>query len=370
MFLIKRLVERGYEVTAFDQNIKAPGKRYCKNFNSISTWDSLEAIKWLEKLGLEFVGVGCFSYGNAIITQQQIISHFGLGACISPNIVYLCGNKRLLRNRLEQIGLSTLEEYVVKETPDFYTLNSDKYVVKGILGGASADVKVVSKRELCVLLKYGQLRQTDLVQEYLHGSEYRIVSLIQGQKIKFIAVLKRENIENICLIARYVPVAYQISKFVDLVSRLIDRLNLRDTALKVDVIEKDSTGSMEILEVDFGIPGDYFENIVAPEVYCYDYIDNYINLIVGLPVEEHNGFLNKGYYFDWIFNLGKSLRSICYKDIEQKISRLIKDFSILKVKEDGELVGNPKSNIDVICCLLHKSPNVSHSNILKTLDFY
>lgn len=369
MFLIKRLVHRGYKVVAFDQNIKAPGKRYCTSFNSISTWDSLKAINWLEKLGIEFDGAGCFSYGNAIITQQQIIAYFGLGESISSDIVNLCGNKRILRNKLEQISLSTLEEYVVKETPDSHTFHSDKYIIKGILGGASADVEVVSKQELCVLLKNGRLRQTDLIQEYLHGNEYRIASLIQGQKIKFLAVLKRENIRNTCFIARYVPVANQTSRFIDLVSHLIDRLNLKDAALKVDVIEKDSTGSLEILEVDFGIPGDYFEDIIAPEVYSYDYIDNYINLVVGLPVEEHNGFISQGYCFDWIFNFSESERNICYKDIKQKVNSLIKDFSILKIKKEGELVDNPKSNVDVICGLLHKSSDVSQLNILKVLDF-
>ena len=60
---------------------------------------------------------------------------------------------------------------------------------------------------------------------------------------------------------------------------------------------------IEILEIDFGIGGDYFETIISPKCYSYDFIDNYINLMLGLPVDEKT--LDNELCFDYIYNINK-----------------------------------------------------------------
>ena len=74
--LIKRLVERGYNVISFDKNINAPGKHLSYIFNNISTCDYNNSVQWIDSLKLNVEGVLCFSYGKALVTQQKIIEHF------------------------------------------------------------------------------------------------------------------------------------------------------------------------------------------------------------------------------------------------------------------------------------------------------
>lgn len=86
--------------------------------------------------------------------------------------------------------------------------------------------------------------------------------------------------------------------------------------MKIDLI-KDKQRN-EIIELDFGIPGDYFETYISKYFYNYDYVGNYINFILGLPVQEDNvNHEGKYSYFDYIYNISSNPFTIDYSLIEK-----------------------------------------------------
>jgi|GEM_PF-3022897 len=89
-----------------------------------------------------------------------------------------------------------------------------------------------------------------------------------------------------------------------------------------------------------------------------------INFILGLPVQEDNiNHEGKYLYFDYIYNISGNPFIIDYSLIEKKLSKYIKDFEIIQTKNDGDIIGFPKSNLDNICAVLHNEQNLDIKSI-------
>ena len=141
--LIKRLVERGYNVISFDKNINAPGKHLSYIFNNISTWDYNNSVQWIDSLKLNVEGVLCFSYGKALVTQQKIIEHFNLNCKLNKNVVDIMEDKKLQREILKSLNLSKLKEYY--NYKDFVENQPIEYIViKDRLGFSSNNVYLLN----------------------------------------------------------------------------------------------------------------------------------------------------------------------------------------------------------------------------------
>lgn len=366
--LIKNLLKRGYRVVAFDKDEHAPGRRYCTYFNNISTWDYEKAIEWLDSLCIKYEGAGCFSYGNAVVTQQKIIKHYGLPASIPSTLYEIFIDKRCLRKILKDKGLSNLKEYDFTTVNDMDNIQYDKtYIVKDNLGGSSKNIFKIKGSELSPLIKSYNLEFKYIIQEYLEGDEYRVVAIIQNKKVKFYALLQRENFYDTLFVGRYTPVFDYNKSFITLVYKVIDTFELVDTLIKIDLIANNKT--LEILEIDFSIPGDYFDIIIAPRCYNYNFIDNYINLILGLEVQrqQESGEL---YYFDYIYNIYEEICIIDYTLINKAIEGLFREnkYILHKIKEAGEKVFYPESNLDAICAVLHNNVNMSNCEINQFIN--
>lgn len=356
--LIKEIKNRGFNVIGFDLNEDSIGKKYCDFFKKISTWNYSDAIKWLEDLGLPYLGVGCFSYGNALVTQQKIANYFDLPGKLPEELVKL-NNKVYLRKMLKTNHLSTINEKVFKDNCDFQVERNRLYIIKPLVGVSSSDIKLYKNKI------EGNNKYNDgyILQEYISGQEFRVSLIVQDAKIKFYKLLNKENLPTTFFTSRFLRVNIEEYKEIEMfLKKLIEIFNIKNTILKIDLIKNEQRN--EIIELDFGIPGDYFETYISKYFYNYDYIGNYINFILGLPVQEDNiNHEGKFSYFDYIYNISGNPFIIDYSLIEKKLSKYIKDFKIIQTKNNGDIIGFPKSNLDNICAVLHNEQNLDIMSI-------
>ncbi len=364
--LIKRLAEQGYKVIAFDKNENAPSKPYCWKFKPISTWDAEKAIIWLESLAVEFIGALCFSCGKAVETQQEIITHFNLKGRLPRSFIRLCSNKLYLRQELQRLRLSTLTEYQAREVKDYTSLKASNYIVKECTGIASNNVFLIDKVELLAFLNNNIDKNCFLVQEYLTGDEFRVIAIIQNGKQRFIGALKRQNLIGTFFAGRYVPII--VEKWAEKLLRdLIISFSIRDAVLKIDLIRKG--GKTEILEINPEIPGDYFETIIAPSLYGYSFIDNYIKLFTGKEVKSLTNYPKYEYCFDYIYNLNDNPIKVDYKIFKAQIETYFegKNFRFLQIKKNYTFANFPRSNLDAVFGILHNDITTSHYELNKHL---
>lgn len=357
--LINKLVQNDYKVIGFDKNINAVGKKMCYKFNNISTWDYKAAISWLDSLDKKYEGVFCFSCGNALITQQKIISYYNLNCQINNDYINIIGDKAYLRKLLRRFKISNLME--VNKINDVDLLDTKKtLLIKDKSGIASNDISIVkniiSKESLDKILD-----DNYIVQEYIEGDEYRLIGLIQNFNINFIAVMKRENLKETFFTSRLLPMNNYDKQIESLLRTVISKFKIKDSVIKVDLIKNNYR--MEILEIDFGIGGDYFESFISPLCYNYNFIDNYINLMLGFSVEEKYT-INDNLCFDYIYDINKHKELTIDYDTILKISKdNFNDFELIKIKPEGMNADFPKSNMDAAFAIIHDRKDLTNYDI-------
>lgn len=358
--LIKRLVERGYNVISFDKNINAPGKQLSNIFNNISTWDCGNAIRWLDSLKLTFEGALCFSYGKALISQQKIIDYYNMNCKINNSFINVMGDKSFQRKILSDFSLSTIKEY-----DNFCNVIQNEehkcFIIKDKMGVSSNNIFLVENECYDNEIVEKLSKNGYIIQEYLDGIEYRIISLVNDRKIKFISVMERNNLINTFFTGRLNPKSSYDKEIVFLIEKVIEKFDIIDTVLKIDIIEGENR--IEILEIDFGIGGDYFETIISPKCYNYNFIDNYINLMLGLPVEEKRT-LNNELCFDYIYNIDKKENSIIdYSKVFNATDKYFLEYEIVKIKEQGQLIQSPQSNMDAAFGIIHDRKDLTNYDV-------
>lgn len=357
--LIKELINRNFKVISFDKNESAIGKKYSYRFNNISTWDYENAIKWLESQQLQYSGILCFSYGKAIITQQQLIKHFNLNCEINEDFLSIMEDKHKLRKILYKYGMSCIKEDYLANVNN--VLIEGKYIIKDKFGDSSKNIFLISKNELKTFVKNNMFIKDFIVQEFVEGIDYRIISIIQDNKVRFFSLLERESLLNTFFTSRLIPINKFDVNFYDIVNDLNNILKIKDGLLKVDLVDDGS--KKEILEIDFGIGGDYFETVISPKCYNYNYIDNYINLMLGLPVKEKKVPDNE-LYFDYVYNINKSKNLIMdYDKIFYVANKYFQDYEIIKIKKQDDKVKYPTSNMDAAFGIIHNNKNMTNYDI-------
>ncbi|MGO4546728.1 hypothetical protein AB4Z29_18185 [Paenibacillus sp. 2TAB23] len=364
------MAELNIPIVAFDLNPEAPGKVYCQHFKAISTWDYSEAQKWLLQLDLEYMGIGCFSYGKALVTQQRLAYFFNLAGALPEKTLLMNDNKTTLRQELKAAGLSHLMEWRASELLNCWQgiiqVDSD-YIVKPAMGGSSRDIQMFNGEALIQLLDSNELDPSAVVQSFVQGPEYRIIAMIEDNGIVFMSVMQKENHSGTFCTGRLVPDHSKEAWGRRIVEALVSRFALKRTVLKLDIIDQDER--FEIIEMDFGIPGDYFESHFSLFSYGFEYIDHYIELICNKEVQPHQQDIrNSSICFDYLYWTDEQPSVINQDLIEQKLVSMLGETAlIIPNKLDGQVAIKPNSNMDNVSAVLHHRPEFPHSVVCSFL---
>ncbi|HHW49518.1 MAG TPA: ATP-grasp domain-containing protein, partial [Clostridiaceae bacterium] len=316
-------------------------------------------------LGIRFDCVGCFSYGNALVTQNRISHYFDLPNKIPRQAEALCSDKSFLRDQLRKKGLSVLQELSLSELLSGKQLPREKtYIIKPKCGGSSRGISKVSAERIQDLVQNGKIHHEVIIQEFAAGTEYRVSALIQNSAIKFLGLMRKENLDGTFLTGRLQPV-YDYPEWASgMVTKIVSAFHLDDAIMKIDLIK--TSNAIEILEIDFGIAGDYFETYICPLCYGIDFIELYLDFILGMAV---NPLPKEPLYhcFDYIYNLTEKTCSVNYNRISTFFEEYLGGARIVEIKQDGEPASFPSSNMDAVCGILHNRTDISNHRINKAV---
>ncbi|WP_244865161.1 ATP-grasp domain-containing protein [Xylanibacillus composti] len=353
---IHALEQKGYKVISFDRDQDAPGKDRSVFFQSISTHNIEAAIPWLESLGLDFFTIGCFSCGKALLTQYGIAKRFALPGSLDAMKVLMSSDKRMMRRMLEGKGLSTLEEIEVADMADDHVL--DRYLLKSPNGIASNGVRRLTSEDHPAALK----KQCPdwFLQEYIDGVEYRVCVIVQGSEVKYCSILERTNLHNSFIIGRLTPV-FSDQELEQFVLTAVSRLEVQSAVLKLDIVKQGSR--IEIIELDFGIPGDYFETHIAPYCLQYHFIDAYIDLITMKPIMKQAPRPGLYNVVDFIYSNDALNYPVNHSRIEKLVRTFDADCLWIETQAEHTVLGPPRHNQDCLFGLIHNRADYSHDEV-------
>ncbi|WP_167859220.1 ATP-grasp domain-containing protein [Paenibacillus cymbidii] len=366
MPLIRKLREMGHRVIGFDLNPDAVGKPYCSSFAAISTWDFDRAIDWLEELACRPAAVCCFSFGKALTTQQKIAARFRLPARLPDLFFELNENKRYLRQSLELAELSGMKEWAGAEiAAGNAAIERDAtYIVKPVRGVSSKGITVCEGAQLS---RHPDIAQglDVIVQEWLDGREYRLQVLVQEGQIRFAAAIEKLNLYQTVFTARLVPVFEQPEWVENLVIRLVEAYGLTDAVMKIDCIATED--KVEIIELDFCIAGDYFETHMAPHCFGYDFVSQYIALMLGERVEGRSEAGGTYRCFDYIFNPDEVPYVVDWQQVQEVVNAHFPGAIVVQTKQSGDVVRRPTSNLDNIAGFFHNRLDLNHDEVNRLI---
>ena len=368
--LIETLSNKGYKVIGFDRDKNAPGKEICFLFNSISTWSSKEAIAWLEKMNIHFEAVGCLSCSKAVITYHEIANHFKLPGRMNVSSIKLTQNKREFRKKLISWQLTYVKEFnnVQELTHYLNHLHENKhFVVKPIHGISSFGVKKYNKNDIEQKVRNQEINfNMNLVQEHVNGREFRVIAILQQKTFKYLKLIEKENLEKSFFTARFVPLLEIPLKMMEVIQKLITHLRITDSLLKIDLIYDGKI--VEILELDFEIPGDYYETYLSSYFFQQSYLDCYFEFILNKSISNNVQQTKKYLCADYLYNIEKESLNIKYKMVRNALKNVLGDFFLIETKKEGDTAFYPKSNLDNYGLVLHNRKDLSNYEVNKKIS--
>ncbi len=356
--IIRRLKQAGYRVAAFDGNPDAPGFALADAWTAVSTWDAAAAGEWLESLDGPPMGVLCQSFGRALATQQQLIRRWGLPGAVPAELADIGGDKRRLRAYLHGLGW---EEPPLETVDDLRRVDPTcRYIVKARHGVASRSVRVTNGRLLAAEASDIDL-STTVVEPFFAGTEHRLAAVVRNGAPVVVNRLRREPLAGTFLTARLVAEPARHADDMRPLFRLLDaHPMLRDALVKIDVVGD------QIIEVDFGIAGDYLESHWTAFAGGGDLDDASLKLFLGLapvPVVP----LPAGACLDYVYLPAGRSWTFDALAFAEAAGRFLGAVRVIPVQPEGEVVGRRETNHDAVAAVLHFRSDLPHSRVVDAL---
>lgn len=266
--IIKRLKEKGYQVLAFDRDENAIGKKYCDIYAAISTWDYEKAYEWIKTLNLSINGIVALTCSKATYTQHYLIEKLNLKNGIPTDIVKISLDKQQMLNKLG-LSFNISEETLLSRY--------SHYMIKSKVGMASSGIKKVSSQQLIEMLEQGEMNlEDDYIEPFFIGEERRAIVMVENKQIKVYSIISKENYKKTVFTEKLAPIfeREEYEHFQPHIRKVLKKLELNHCVLKIDYIN--TNGNINILEVDFDVPGDYFETVMSRQIFGYDYLEHYL----------------------------------------------------------------------------------------------
>lgn len=335
--IIKRLKEKGYQVLAFDRDENAIGKKYCDIYAAISTWDYEKAYEWIKTLNLSINGIVALTCSKATYTQHYLIEKLNLKNGIPTDIVKISLDKQQMLNKLG-LSFNISEETLLSRY--------SHYMIKSKVGMASSGIKKVSSQQLIEMLEQGEINlEEDYIEPFFAGEERRAIVIIENKQIKVYSIISKENYKKTVFTEKLTPIfdREEYENFKPHIRKVLKKLELDHCVLKIDYIN--TNGNINILEVDFDVPGDYFETVMSHQIFGYDYLEHYLEHYI----EEYvpTSFKGEQEYGEILFLYETEANKKELKEMSRNIGYLLIDYN-------DKFITPPNSNNDRKAVILRK----------------
>lgn len=366
---IKKLKEMGYIVASFGFGRNDPKAIELSDyFENINTANSKEAIKWLENLRKPIHGAGSFAGGVAIDTLQKIERHFNLPTKI-PESLSIGMDKYSQQELYSKLGLSKIKTFKTSELLFNYSqLNSNSlYILKPVIGRGSSGVYKLKGEDLKKWIAEKKLSDGDLVQEFIEGTEYRLLAIVQNEKLKLIAQVKRDSLEGTFLLGRLTVVNTHNVRLQDFLKKLITISKIKNAIIKLDVIINEY--DINMIEMDIGVGGGIYYKKFIESVYNLDLTEEYIRLITNQDLDIQGTIKsNNDLKMDYIFNYTKGPIRYNLQEISKYLEDLVGKHKVVENLLNPSQTGKFETNADFIFTIIHQNKDLSTIDLNKNIN--
>lgn len=357
---IKRLKEKGFSVAAFGVGRNDPEAiKICDYFQEISTSDYQSAISWIESLPEKIIGAGSFAGGVAIDTLQKIERYFNLPTQ-TPEFLSVGMDKHQQQKLYTSLNLSQIETFKISELlSDSSKIKLESnYILKPVIGRGSSGVHKLNGKELLHWLETKDLNDNDLVQEFITGVEYRLMVIIQDSRLKLLAQVKRDSLENTFLLGRLTIVNSHKDQLKTYMNGMIESTGIKNAIIKLDVII--NADSINMIEMDIGVGGGLYYKKFIESAYNINIIDEYIHLITNQPLSFDEDINPKdNILMDYIYNYHQQPISYSIDTMHKLLDKEVGPHKVIENLLSPADSGKFETNADFIFTVIHQKPELS-----------
>lgn len=351
---MSKLLRLGCNLAAFDRDPQAPGFELTDHHSAISTWDAPRALAWVQRLRMQPDAVMCFSYGKALVTQQALLDALDLPGALPPELAAISGDKALLARCLQASGAREL--VLSPECGVDRVRKHAAYIIKDRYGGSSRNIARVDAQTLKAKLPFIDWAST-VVEPVFEGQEYRIAAIFQHGRPLVINRLRRESLPGTFLTARLCSEPETNSVEAGALWSFLEKMHPNLSApVKADIIGK------KIIEIDFGLSGDYLERHMTEFSGASDITPALLDLYLGCSLPPLTP-VPQGCTLDYIFlEIGQTF-TLSYADIQSRANAILGDFKIIPIQPEGTSDGRRATNMDALFAILHRQPERRHQEL-------
>lgn len=280
---IKKAVEMGFQVIGVDIRSNAPGFSYCRNKIIESVTEYRRIYSQITKLSLDeqLVGVGCRSYGKAVLTSAYLSEKFKLPG--NPlSVLKSFYDKEKMKSYLFQNGINVPKQYNHSDILSERKLKSITFpiIYKPVDGNSKKGIKIVSSVD--DLKNIPKSKSKVFLEDFIDGPEFTVLGLVSKSKFHLVSVSDKitTKFPPYLEIAHVLPSEY--SNYLGEINLNMQRIiNITGLMMGPVVAEfkANSKGELFLMEIMPEIGGEYLAEQLIPRYYKYDYFLDYINII-------------------------------------------------------------------------------------------
>jgi len=280
---IKKAVEMGFQVIGVDIRSNAPGFSYCRNKIIESVTEYRRIYSQITKLSLDeqLVGVGCRSYGKAVLTSAYLSEKFKLPG--NPlSVLKSFYDKEKMKSYLFQNGINVPKQYNPNDILAERKLKSITFpiIYKPVDGNSKKGIKIISSVD--DLKNIPKSKSKVFLEDFIDGPEFTVLGLVSKSKFHLVSVSDKitTKFPPYLEIAHVLPSMY--SNYLGEINLNMQRIiNITGLMMGPVVAEfkANSKGELFLMEIMPEIGGEYLAEQLIPRYYKYDYFLDYINII-------------------------------------------------------------------------------------------
>ncbi len=212
MSLLARCRERGLFTVLADRDPGAPGRALASAFEPASTFDAAAVLEAARRRGVEAVMTA--GTDQPVLTAARVCAELGLASFLDVETALAVTNKRVMKQRLRDLGLPTAPWALVGQGFDERELEGLRppYVTKpvdsqGQRGVYKVDDAVAVRRVVEDVLSYSREPRL-LVEEHYPSREVTVSGWVHSGETRILSVTDRVTVEapphiGVCVAHRY-----------------------------------------------------------------------------------------------------------------------------------------------------------------------
>ncbi|MCB1142190.1 MAG: ATP-grasp domain-containing protein [Leptospiraceae bacterium] len=279
----------GYPVISIDKNESSPGFHLSKIKVIESIHEYRKIYNSLLKILLDapIVGVGCRSYGKAVISASYLAEKFEVPGN-SNSIIKKFYNKALLKKFLSENGISIPPQFLLEEITSANPGSIEfPLIAKPINSEAKKGIELIPNEK--ILSQFIRRQKSKYYfEEFIDGPEFTVLGFVQNNQFQLVSVTDKytTSYPPFLEIAHVIPTSYPefIGEIILYCKRIAQVTGLENGPMVAE-FKANKLGQLFLIEVMPEIGGEYLAEKLLNSYSGYNYFEDYLKLILGEKIQ-------------------------------------------------------------------------------------